>query len=74
MAGTRLGTAILLFSFMHVVFRSRMSILLLFATLPVQKQEADWGDLLWSPKPTAKVQVSQDREPVRNGFSLGRQE
>lgn len=67
--GTGRGTAILLFFFMHVVFRSRMSILPLFATLPVPKQEADWGDLVWLPKPIAKVQVSQDRELVRKGFS-----
>lgn len=68
--GTRLGTAILFFSFMHVAFRSRMSILPFLLLCLFKNSRQNWGDLFWSPKPAAEVQVSRDQEPVWNGFFL----
>lgn len=68
MDGTRLGTAILLFSFTQAVLKSRISVRPLLL-LCLFRNSRHMGQLFHSPKPTAEVQVSQGRARVRHGVS-----
>lgn len=70
MDGPRLGTATLLFSFMHVVFRSRRTAL---PPLLLYSETGRLGQLSQSSTPSAEVQVSQVESRVRVVFALHRQ-